>query len=218
MMSLRSSSALVATVFVVCALVFGALLIQVWDGGRVVFDEPVMLWMHSVSTPWLTDVAQAVTHLGGRIVQLVAFAVAVVLCVLRRWADAVIVVAAVVGASRINVMLKPIIERARPDFWEHMTVEATYSFPSGHTMAAMSIAAPLVYLAWKTRYRWPVLVVAALYAFAVGTTRSYLGVHFPSDVLAGWCLTVLWVVLVEVVVRYLARRLRRRGRDLADFA
>lgn len=86
-----------------------------------------------------------------------------------------------------------------------MTVETTYSFPSGHTMAAMSIAAPLVILAWNTRFRWPTLVVAAIYVVAVGATRVYLGAHFPSDVLAGWCLTVLWVSAVVMVVRYLPR-------------
>lgn len=208
---MRVGPVLVATVLVVCALVFVALVRQVWDGGSVAFDESVMLWMHSVSTPWLTDVAQAVTHLGGRIVQVVAVAIAVVLCARRRWADALIVVAAVVGSSRINVTLKPIIERARPDYWEHMTVEPTYSFPSGHTMAAMSIAVPLVILAWNSRYRWPTLAVAAVYTFAVGASRVYLGVHFPSDVLAGWCLTGLWVAVVVVVVRYLARRVRRGG-------
>ena len=82
---------------------------------------------------------------------------------------------------------------------------APYFLPSGHTMAAMSIAAPLVILAWNTRFRWPTLVLAAIYVVAVGATRVYLGAHFPSDVLAGWCLTVLWVSAVVMVVRYLAR-------------
>lgn len=205
----RVGSVLAVTALMVCALVVVGLARQVWDGGVVAFDEPVMLWLHGMSTPWLTDVALAVTHLGGRVVQVVAVVLAVVLCALRRWADALLVMASVVGASRITVMLKPVIERARPDFWEHLSVETTYSFPSGHTMAAMSIAAPLVVLAWDTRFRWPTLVAAAVYAFAVGATRVYLGVHFPSDVLAAWCLTVLWVAVVVVVVRFLSRWLRR---------
>ena len=200
----RGGQVAIAVVLVVCAVVFLALLRQVWDGGSVAFDHPVMMWVHGATTPWLTDTAQVVTLLGGRIVQVAAVAAAVVLCALRRWADAIIVVAAVVGSSRINVALKPVIERARPDFWEPMTVETTYSFPSGHTMAAMSIAAPLVILAWNTRFRWPTLVLAAIYVIAVGATRVYLGAHFPSDVLAGWCLTVLWVSAVVLVVRYLA--------------
>lgn len=215
---MRVARTAIATLLVACALVFAGLAHQVWDNGVVAFDQPVMMWLHSVSTPWLTDAARAVTHLGGRIVLMVAVALAAALCVLRRWGGALLVSAAVVGSSRINVTLKPVFERARPDFWDHMTIENTYSFPSGHTMAAMSIAAPLVVLAWNTRYRWPTLTVAVVYAIVVGVTRVYLGVHYPSDVLAGWCLTVLWVAIVVVALRFLAHWLRRLRRHLAEHA
>lgn len=200
----------------VLLLIFLALAHQTWVRSDVAFDQPVMLWLHSVSTPWLTAAAQFATALGGRIVLVAAVVFAAVSCARRRWGDALLVVAAVYGSSRINVTLKSVFERPRPDFWEHMTVENTYSFPSGHSMAAVSIAAPLVVLAWGTRYRWPALTAAAAYVLAVGASRVYLGVHFPSDVIAGWCLTVLWVAIVVVVVRGLTGWIQRRTQPAVE--
>lgn len=195
----------VAAVLVLCALIFAVLAVQAWDDGVVAFDQPVMLWFHSVSAPWLDTVVQAVTHLGGQIVLVAAVVLAAVLCVRRRWGDALIVMVATIGTSRLNVALKSVFERTRPDFWEHPTIETTSSFPSGHTMAAASMAAVLVVVAWSSRYRWPVLIGAVVYAFVVGASRVYLGVHFPSDVIAGWCASVLLVALVVGVVRVVTR-------------
>lgn len=203
--STRVMPVVVTTVFAVCVLTFAVLAVQVRDDGVVAFDQPVMLWLHSVSTPWLTTVVQAVTHLGGQIVLVAAVVLAAVLCLLRRWGDALIVMAATIGTSRLNVALKSVFERTRPDFWEHPTLETTSSFPSGHTMAAASMAAVLVVVAWSSRYRWAVLIGAVIYAFVVGVSRVYLGVHFPSDVIAGWCASVLLVTLVVVVVRGVTR-------------
>ena len=116
-----------------------------------------------------------------------------------------------------DVALKPAFERSRPDFWEHLSAENTFSFPSGHAMGSMSLAAPLVVLAWGTRYRWASLAVAVVYVLAVGASRVYLGVHFPSDVLAGWCLTVLWVGILVVILLLVTRVLRRYAPTLADW-
>lgn len=64
--SLRVGQVAIAVVLVVCAVVFLALLRQVWDGGSVAFDHPVMMWIHGAATPWLTDAVQVVTHLRGQ--------------------------------------------------------------------------------------------------------------------------------------------------------
>ncbi|USX45815.1 phosphatase PAP2 family protein [Dietzia kunjamensis] len=125
--------------------------------------------------------------------------------------------AAVYGSSRLNVAFKPAFERSRPDFWEHLSTENTFSFPSGHAMGSMSLAAPLVVLTWGSRYRWAALAVAVVYVLAVGASRVYLGVHFPSDVLAGWCLTVLWVGILVVILLLVTRVLRRYAPTLADW-
>lgn len=207
----------IAALISVLLLTFLGLAFLTSDNADVAIDRSVMLWLHGESTLWLSAAARGGTVLGGRIVLVVSVVLAAVLCLRRRLSAAVLVVASVYGSSRLNVALKPVFERSRPDFWDHMTVETTYSFPSGHSMAAMSIAAPLVVIAWNTRYRWPTFTAAAAYVIAVGASRVYLGVHYPSDVLAGWCLTLLWVAIVVVVMGLVARvvrwRLTPRGRS-----
>lgn len=210
----------VAALFVVPLLIFAGLAESVARNESFAFDRSIMMWVHGATTPWLTSAMTAVSHAGGIAVSAVAVVIALLLCVWRRWRDAVLVVVAENGASQINDALKSVFERPRPDFWAHLSVENTHSFPSGHAMASMSIAAALFVVAWRTRYRWAVLVAAAVYVVAVGTSRVYLGVHFPSDVLAGWCLTVVWVGLVVVILQGLARWHRRRAlrRALPDAA
>lgn len=125
--------------------------------------------------------------------------IALLLCVLRRFGGAFLVLAAVYGSSRLNVAFKPAFERSRPDFWEHLSAENTFSFPSGHAMGSMSLAAPLVVLTWGSRDRWAALAVAVVY------------------VLAGWCLTVLWVGILVVILLLVTRVLRRYAPTLADW-
>src|SRR5690606_17364220 len=89
--------------------------------------------------------------------------------------------------------------------WPPLAPETSFSFPSGHAMQSMALATALLVLAWNTRWRWPVLLAGAAFTGIVGLSRVYLGVHFPSDVLAGWCASLAWAV-------GLALLFRRRGR------
>jgi undecaprenyl-diphosphatase len=100
----------------------------------------------------------------------------------------------------LNVAAKHYFGRARPDLWLSLAPETSFSFPSGHAMGSMTLAAALVALAWHTRWRWPVLVVAIAFALLVGLSRVYLGVHFPSDILAGWTAAVAWTFGTYAVV------------------
>lgn len=205
-----------AALILVPLLVFGVLAVEVARQGSFAFDRTVMLWVHGATTPWLTDAATFASLLGGKGVPVAAALTALVLCIRRRWVDAGFVLAAYFAASRINVALKALFERTRPDFWEHLSAENTFSFPSGHAMGSMSIAAPLVVLTWGTRYRWPVLVAAAFYVLAVGASRVYLGVHFPSDVIAGWCVTVAVVAVFVLILQAASQRIRRRAPALSN--
>lgn len=197
--------------------VFAGLAFAVSDDETVSLDRPVMMWVHGATTPWLTAAAETASYLGGQFVLAASVVIALLLCFLRRFGGAFLVLAAVYGSSRLNVAFKPAFERSRPDFWEHLSAENTFSFPSGHAMGSMSLAAPLVVLTWGSRDRWAALAVAVVYVLAVGASRVYLGVHFPSDVLAGWCLTVLWVGILVVILLLVTRVLRRYAPTLADW-
>ena len=102
-------------------------------------------------------------------------------------------------STGLNLLLKEFFARERPDLGSLLT-ESSYSFPSAHAMGSMTLAIVLSLLAWHTRWRWPILIAALAFALAVGASRVYLGVHFPSDILAGWAAAVAWAVGVYAVV------------------
>ena len=79
--------------------------------------------------------------------------------------------------------------------------ENGYSFHSGHAMASMALSASVIFLLWKTKYRLLAIIIGALYILTIGLTRMYLGEHYPSDILAGWLISLAWVVLVAFILR-----------------
>lgn len=108
---------------------------------------------------------------------------------------------AVGGSALLNLVAKAVFVRERPSLWLSIAPEQSYSFPSGHAMGAMSLAAAIVLLLWFTPWRWPALVVGLAFAAWVGASRVYLGVHYPSDILAGWAAALAWVSVVYLLVR-----------------
>lgn len=118
----------------------------------------------------------------------------------RRWRNGLFAATAFAGSALLNLGSKQVFQRERPGLWESIAPESTYSFPSGHAMGSMTLAVTLVFLAWPTRWRWPVLLAMALFVPLVGLSRVHLGVHYPSDILAGWCAALVWVVGVRMLM------------------
>ena len=101
----------------------------------------------------------------------------------------------------ISTVSKLIFGRARPELWESIVSESTYSFPSGHAMASMATVAALLVL-YRRRSALPWIAMAGvIYVIAIGFSRLYLGVHYPSDVLAGWAASIAWVVGIAALMR-----------------
>jgi len=107
---------------------------------------------------------------------------------------------AIIGSALLNLGAKPLFARDRPSLWESIAPEGNYSFPSGHAMGSMTLACVLVLLCWWTRVRWPVCVAAIVFVTLVGASRVYLGVHYPSDILAGWAAAIAWTYAVYGMV------------------
>jgi undecaprenyl-diphosphatase len=107
---------------------------------------------------------------------------------------------AVAGAWSINIMAKLLFQRVRPALWQSPVPEHDYSFPSGHAMLSMAIAGSLIILAWPTCLRWPALIGGSIGVLGIGLSRLYLGVHYPSDIIAGWCASLLWVTGVYLIL------------------
>ncbi len=117
------------------------------------------------------------------------------LLVTRRLRAVVFVVLAV-AIVLATPLLKSLFDRESP-----LPIPGQTAFPSGHGLGSMAIAAAAVVLAWGTRWRWPVLVAAGLFVAVIGMAVVGDGGHWPSDVLAGWCLAVIWVSLLWLGAR-----------------
>ena len=190
--------ALVAFAVLAAAYVTGAPLVEV--------DERIAAELHSRAVPPATTVAQMVTMLGGVTV------LAVVVCVaagflarrgLRQ--EAVLVVLAIVGGQACTGVLKTIFQRERPSFDDPVATAGYFSFPSGHALTAMAVYGAVAWIV-APRLRSPALggvclAGAGLLVVAIGFTRLYLGVHYLSDVLAGWSMGLAWLLVAAALVR-----------------
>jgi len=162
----------------------------------------MLLAVHQTAQPQMDAVAVYLTRLGvfwG--VFPIAMAIALFLLRKRRWHQLAYFLTVLSGSILINRTVKLLLHRVRPHLWQSPAPELDYGFPSGHAMSSMTLVAALVILTWRTRWRWLVLVVGGLFVLAIGWTRLYLGVHYPSDVLAAWTVSIAWVVGVSLLLK-----------------
>ncbi len=179
---------------------------EVRDQETLIRDEQVLRTVNSFSSPMLDLVSVGFTQLGGVIgVFVLTLGIVLLLGVRRKRKSAAILAIGVTGAVLINVFLKTLFQRDRPELWERIVTENSYSFPSGHAMASSALALSLILVFWPTRWRWPVLIGSLLYMIGIGLTRLYLGVHYPTDIIAGWIVSAGWVALLMLIVRYRVR-------------
>jgi len=164
-------------------------------------DHALLLYMRSLASPVVDAFFVLMSKLGYQwgVVPLDVLIV-VVLASRRQWRNAMFAATAFVGSAVLNLGSKQLFQRERPSLWESIAPESTFSFPSGHAMGSMTLAATVVFLAWPTRWRWPVLLGAVLFVLLVGLSRVYLGVHYPSDILGGWCAALAWVCGVHALM------------------
>ncbi|MCM0593026.1 MAG: phosphatase PAP2 family protein [Gloeotrichia echinulata IR180] len=183
--------------------IFEILAVKVWQNkGSFTWDVPVLLAIHETAHPPLDIFALALTKLGSVYIALPIFgAIALILLLTRQWRNFVYVITAGVGNAIINLTAKELIHRMRPHLWESSYHHYGYAFPSGHAMTSMTLVVVLVILAPKTSWRSLVMILGGLFVLAIAWTRLYLGVHFPSDILAGWMLALAWAFGVNLIIR-----------------
>lgn len=188
-------------------LAFLALMLPLWGFAEladeiherevILFDEPLLRGAHALAGEGLDRFFVVISRLGyGWGVVPFDIALVLLLTLLRRRREATFAALALGGSALLNMGVKHLFARARPTLWESIAPELTYSFPSGHAMGSASLAWVLVLLSWHTRWRWPVLLMMVPFVVLVGYSRIYLGVHYPSDILAGWAAASVWVVTV----------------------
>jgi undecaprenyl-diphosphatase len=214
----RVTSAFVAAGIAALAVLAVALLVA--GGDAASFDEAVLLAFREdadrddpLGSHQVEEIARDVTGLGGTAVLTgLTLAVVVAFALRRKWHVAVYVALAVAGGALASSMLKQLFDRPRPDLVAHGQDVYTASFPSGHSMLSavtfLTLGALLAGAQQERHMRAYVLALAILLTVAVGVSRVYLGVHWPTDVLGGWAAGAAWALACWA----LARQLRRRGR------
>ena len=171
------------------------------------FDDALLWHAHALSSPTLDRFFVVVSALGYQWGVVPAdIALTLGLLVARRWREATFAGVSLGGSALLNMATKQFFQRDRPALWESIAPEHTFSFPSGHAMGSATLAMVVVLLCWHTRFRWPTVVLAALFALTVGASRIYLGVHYPSDILGGWAAGIAWVSGVYLVLHRIRER------------
>ena len=212
-------------------LVFGALIAiagtwgfaelskLVMRGHTQAFDDTVLRWMERHQTPWLESAMLEITMLGTWIVVLSIVSIAALfLWLTRHRYSAALLLVATAGGIGLNNVLKVGFSRPRPQIFEWGTTVASWSFPSGHAMSATVVYMTVAYLAARLQKRHvarlATLAVAAAIVAAICFSRLYLGVHYPSDVLAGVIIGLSWAAFCMATLEAIQRFAKRNAKDV----
>jgi undecaprenyl-diphosphatase len=192
-----------AVLLIICAgLVYWELGFGLLEDGGFAWDEPIMLALYSLRKPWLDSFFLFVTRSGE--ILIVVPVLAMILYLLRRgeWITAVLYAASVITFPLISLSIKNDFARPRQEIIPPLTVEHTYSFPSGHALTAVAVYGLAAVLLWQRGHR-VLAILSGIWVFMIGLSRVYLGAHYPSDVLASFSAGTIMLI----VVLYLDKRL-----------
>jgi FMN phosphatase YigB (HAD superfamily)/membrane-associated phospholipid phosphatase len=186
---------------------FFALALLVHPSAPDGLDARVNALVAAHRTAALTSFFTGYTGLGRWLVLAVAtVAVLAVLAWRGRRREAAFLLIVMTASPLLNLALKHLFARARPPAESAVLSVSGYAFPSGHAMSSAAFALALVVIAWPTRWRWPAAGIAATFALLMGLSRIYLGVHWLTDVLAGWIGGVAVVAGTLLIMRSVTAR------------
>ena len=190
-------------------LVLGWLISEVLEGDTLRFDQAVRDWVHAHSLDGLTGMMRAVSLAGSpRVLGPVAI---VIFLLLRRYGlrrESTLLLIAMLGALLLEQVLKLVFHRARPASFFGTPEPSSYSYPSGHALFAVCFFGTLAWILAARRSsrlaRAAVWTGAVIFAGLVGYSRIYLGVHYPTDVIAGYASALVWLTVLETGGRWSA--------------
>ena len=177
------------------------------------FDYTILLLLRNsadtsipLGPPWLLDFFKDVTALGSVVVVvIISVLTSVFLIIKRKYLFLWIYLLTVLGGGLSDLILKEIFARKRPSIVPHLVDAENFSFPSGHAAMSVviyiSLAFILIYSQINVKLKLYIISIACFLALLVGFSRIYLGVHYPTDVLAGWSLGIFWVSLGWLLIQ-----------------
>ena len=209
-----------ASLAIIAALLFGfgKLAGEVLDGDTHSFDERVLRSLRNpadladpIGPAWLESVVRDITSLGSvSVLTIMTLSVVIYLLIDGKRAAAAFVLFAIAGGAVLSELLKHVFARPRPELVAHLVDVHTMSFPSGHAMSSAVTFLTLGALLTRVQTRWRLkiysLSLAIFLTILVGLSRLYLGVHWPTDVLAGWCAGAAWAMGCWLLATWLQSR------------
>jgi len=204
---------------IVALIFFGWLADEALEGDAQHFDEVTRAAVHHLATPLLTAIMRGFSFVGSTIALSVGTIFVVVQFAMRKWGrEARLFAITMIGAGLLNITLKLAFKRPRPVPFFNLSPPETYSFPSGHSLTSAvffgALAAILTARIKSKRVQVAIWIVATAMFLLIGLSRIYLGVHYTTDVIAGFAAALIWILVVRFVEMELARRRKRRAADL----
>lgn len=207
-----------ALVIVIALIAFIKIAEETAEGDLKEFDDRILRALRDpvtpdipVGPPWLVEAGKDITALGGRTLLMITVLTVMGALALERKLHAMWLVGiAALGGGVLTTAMKELFARARPDAVPHLVPVLSPSFPSGHSMLAaviyLTLGALLASFHSRRSTKAYLMGVAMFMTLVVGVSRVYLGVHYPTDVLAGWCAGLVWALVCWLVARYLQER------------
>lgn len=162
------------------------------------FDTVIREAVYSIRRDFLTTVLTAITYLGNWQSVTIICIIALVIPKTRIYYGLPLAVTAI-SSTIVYKVVKTFFARPRPDISLHLIDQGGYSFPSGHSMTGLVFFGLIIWLCHK-KFKGPLPIILSLLIFLIGFSRIYLGVHYPTDVLAGWLLGAAFLTLVTIIL------------------
>ena len=176
---------------------FATIAHEVWEKETYAFDKSILLYLRSLHDPVRDRIMLALTFFGEpNLLLMLSVSLSIMLWVRKHRSEAITIAITGAGAVGLNMLLKQIFARDRPQLWERAVEVKFYSFPSGHAMISMVVYGLLGYFlgARFPKQRWLIYGLTVVLIAGIGLSRLYLGVHWPTDVIAGYIAGFVWLL------------------------
>ncbi|MCM3252511.1 phosphatase PAP2 family protein [Priestia aryabhattai] len=215
-MNLKSQFTLAFMLSVLCLICFSGMAILISGSKIVAFDHDVISFIQGFESPLLTTIMKFFTFIGSTpaVAMISLFSLFFLYKVLKHRTELILFIAIIIGSPILNGLLKLLFHRARPNLHRLIEIKG-YSFPSGHAMSAFAVYGILSFLLWRhipTRWgRTLLILICSIMILAIGISRIYLGVHYPSDVIGGYFASGCWVAIaIWFYQRYQEKQFEQR--------
>lgn len=200
---LLKTMSLLYVILVALSIGFAMLVDEVLEHDTQSFDVMVLKYVRGFASPNLDKLFVVVTQFAGPIIVGLIFLILFGYTWTRYYRYYSLFLCLTIPRTvLLNSILKLLFRRDRPNLWEKIVTEKSFSFPSGHAMISMAIALSLVFILNRSRYRKWGIPIAIVYVLLIALSRLYLGVYYPTDILGGWLMSAAWFSVVVLTMKH----------------